>query len=362
MAESPEHAFLSATMLDLMVESAKCDLFVCRESERKRFDFSCNVTRDWTRAISGQTLWKHDRDGIDKDLRTLLTDDDSLATVYVARDSVAVRGRVDEILQDYRRTALASSLSKLRILWVPGDFDADDERSRGVVREALRREVYRDLLLKVVLGGLTAPDVKNLVKTNGYAAWVLAQIHSEVRLEDYTTAYGRYGIEPRQLTQELMRLELIGMVSRGRDSEFHIEVTEKGRAMAEIYLRINAYLRGWNDESEEFLYICKLLGAKFSSVVDGRCLPDYRLIRRILKTANGIGFDRVDNASLLVLAIDYAAGHERHLAAIADADWREWPHWYQTLLDIGDENVVRLAEREGARLYPISITRGAAVG
>ncbi|MGW1233265.1 hypothetical protein [Streptomyces californicus] len=268
MAESVEHAFLSDTALGVIKEASKSQLFGCKESGRKRFDFSCDLTRDWARVVSGQTLWRHDRDGIDKDLRTLLTDSETAAAVYVARDTVATRGRVEEVIRDYRNSPLRPSLSKLRIFWVPADFDADSDEGRKVVRGGLRHEIHRDLLLTVALGGLSSIDVREFSRSGrvGCSPWLLAQIAKDGHVGNYTHASKRYGMGVPALKEELLRLELTGMLSREVDDHGLIGVTEKGRAMLDICAHLHAYLSGSASGSDELLYICSLLGIDFSEI------------------------------------------------------------------------------------------------
>lgn len=68
LSESDEHAFLSGRTIDLLSDMSQAGLYGFKESDRKKFDFTCNLVRDWSRLISGQTLWKHS-EGIEKDLR-----------------------------------------------------------------------------------------------------------------------------------------------------------------------------------------------------------------------------------------------------------------------------------------------------
>ncbi|MEU0692093.1 hypothetical protein [Streptomyces uncialis] len=270
MAASVEHSFLSETALNIMEESAKSQLFSCKEAGRKRFDFACDLTRDWTRVVSGQTLWKHDRDGVDKDIRTLLADEDAAAVVYVARDSVSVRGRVEEVIRDYRNTPLRDSLSKLRIFWVPSDFDADDENARLIVREGLRRDISRDLLLRVALGDLTADQVRGFTSSGrmGFPLWLLAGIAKVGYVENFTNASKRWRIGVPIIKEELLRLTMTGLVSRDEPGPYRglIQVSDKGRAMLDICAHLHGFLSGASAENPELLYICKLLGVDFSSI------------------------------------------------------------------------------------------------
>ncbi|MEV0302092.1 hypothetical protein [Streptomyces prasinus] len=268
MPESVEHAFLTETALDVMQEASRSQLFACKESGRKRFDFSCDLSRDWVRAVSGQTLWRHDRDGIDKDLRTLLTDPEASAVVYVARDAVATRGRVEEVIRDYRNSPLRPNLPKLRIFWVPADFDADNEEGRKVVRGGLRHDMHRDLLLTVALGGLSKMDVREFARSGrmGCSPWLLAQIAKDGYVGNYTHASKRYGMGIPALKEELLRLQLTGMLSREENEHGLTAVTGKGRAMLDICSYLYVYLSGAAPESDEVLYICSLLGIDFSEI------------------------------------------------------------------------------------------------
>ncbi|GAA5162082.1 hypothetical protein GCM10023321_47140 [Pseudonocardia eucalypti] len=315
MAESAEHAFLSETAIRIMEESANAQLFSCLESGRKRFDFACNLTRDWTRAVSGQTLWKHDRDGIDKDLRTLLTDGEASAAVYVVRDSMKNRDRVDEIIRDYRNTSLRVSLSKLRIFRVPADFDADDERAREVVRDGLRRDIYQDLLLQVALGGITAQDVRNFASSGrvGSPVWILSRIDNDGYLDNYTNASKRYRMGIPALKEELLRLESAGMVSREENALGLIQVTEKGCAMLDICARLYEYLAGKVGGNKEFLYVCRLLGMDFSTLANGGQAVNfefYEANRKKLPFGHG-----ADNAALMLTCLYYSSQH-------GEIEWR----------------------------------------
>lgn len=71
MAESLEHEFLKNHFNLILQRFSNLKLYGFTETERKRFDLSCLLERDWTRPLVGQVLWRHSS-GIDKDLRTLL--------------------------------------------------------------------------------------------------------------------------------------------------------------------------------------------------------------------------------------------------------------------------------------------------
>ncbi|WP_040698692.1 hypothetical protein, partial [Nocardia vinacea] len=154
--------------------------------------------------------------------------DQEAAAVYIVRDSVATRARVDEVINDYRGTQLRDNLSKLRIFWVPRDFDADDDKSREVVHNSLKERISQDLLLRVVLGGLTARDVISFLSSGrmGCPIWVLLNVADDHQLDNYTSASKRYGVSVPILKDELVTIELAGMISREQTGL--LQVTDRG--------------------------------------------------------------------------------------------------------------------------------------
>jgi hypothetical protein len=176
VAESVEHQFLSQCVTGVLSELSRTNLYAYVEAERRKFDFACELTRDWSRPLVGQTLWNHTA-GVDKDLRTMLLDPDAQICAYVARDTVKARRLLSEVTKDFRSSGVPVALHRLRVLWVPPDFDADDEEQRKVVTELLRDSVTRDILMNVVLGNLTAEDVRFFVRISGIAGLHLALLH-----------------------------------------------------------------------------------------------------------------------------------------------------------------------------------------
>jgi hypothetical protein len=216
---------------------------------------------------------------------------------------------VDEIIRDYRNSPLRPSLAKLRIFWIPADFDADDEQAREVVRAGLRHDIYQDLLLRVALGGITSQDVRNFAISGrmGYPVWILNQISKDGYLDNYTSASKRYRIGIPSLKEEILGLELTGMVSREGNVHGLIQATEKGHAMLDISARLHGYLSGKTEEGEEFLYICKLLGIDFSTLTNGDQKADFAFYE-----ANRDNFPfghRADNTALMLACLFYSSQH-----------------------------------------------------
>jgi hypothetical protein len=136
MAEAPEHTFLSHKFLEILQAFSKLRLYGYTEADRKKFDFACVLQRDWERPLIGQTLWKH-TEGIAKDIRTMLAESNADIWAYVARDNVKNRAILHEVVQDFRQSKYRDQLFKLKVLWIPQDFDADSDAARETVENIL---------------------------------------------------------------------------------------------------------------------------------------------------------------------------------------------------------------------------------
>ncbi|MEU3848847.1 hypothetical protein [Streptomyces sp. NPDC029554] len=310
MAESAEHAYLSQTALTIMENASRSQLFGYTEGQRKRFDFSCDLKKDWSKVIAGQTLWKHGGDGIDKDLRTLLHEQDIAAAVYIARHESSNRARLAEVTQDYQNT-MPDSLSRLRVFWVPADFDADDEDSRTTIREHLKEEITKDLLLHVALGGLTAEDVIRFAASRRPS--LPLKILSHVKKHGYRShrhTAKALDVDLNALRVETERLFVIGLLTSASLQGGDYSVTDRGNAMLDICSRLRAYLNGGlgdRNENADFEYICKLLDIDYPSVP---------ITTRLLISEADID---IQNPTALLL---------QHIAQ-ADADGSvEWPDPY----------------------------------
>ncbi|MBD2022975.1 hypothetical protein, partial [Leptolyngbya sp. FACHB-711] len=113
MAESPEHEFLKNQANLVLNEFSSLKLYGFTETNRKTFDFSCLLNRDWSRPLVGQVLWKH-IEGLEKDIRTLLADTESEIKVYVASDTIKHHTTFEEVVSDYRRTGRFNDLFRLK--------------------------------------------------------------------------------------------------------------------------------------------------------------------------------------------------------------------------------------------------------
>ena len=90
--------------------------------------------RDLDRPLVAQVLCQHGH-GLEKDIRTLLFDSEALIKLYVIRDSARLRATLDDVLISYRGDSnTRQKLLGLKLVFVPPDFDADDEAQRFWLR------------------------------------------------------------------------------------------------------------------------------------------------------------------------------------------------------------------------------------
>ncbi|MFI2910063.1 hypothetical protein ACG2OD_17680 [Streptomyces sp. PDY-4] len=270
VAESVEHAFLSDSILAILEGASQSRLYAYKEADRKRFDFACDLATNWHRAISGQTLWKH-TEGIDKDIRMLLSEAESEVLIYVARTTMKNKAVLHEAISDYKRTGLASKLDRLRVFWVPEDFDADSEEHRTLVYSDLQASVSKDLLLSVVLGGITARDVASFATWSGAVGLSLAAL-AEVGnsgFQNYTSFGKKVGSSAGPVKERIIRLSLTGFIERTAEparSGSVYEVSPKGYALMDLCGRLSAERKKCGLVDPGLRYVCSLLGIEPENV------------------------------------------------------------------------------------------------
>lgn len=242
MAESAEHQFLSECVTGVLSQLSRTNLYAYVEAERRKFDFACELVRDWSRPLVGQTLWRHTA-GVDKDLRTMLLDPDAEICAYVARDTVKARRLLSEVMKDFRSSGAPVAPHRLRVFWVPQDFDADDETQRQLVTELLGESVGRDILMNVVFGNLSAEDVRFFVRTSGLAGLHLALLYviSTTREPSLGTPHWRtrdlatqLGVSPGAVRERLLRLLGCGFLAQFGGGATLTRTTLKGRVFLDL--------------------------------------------------------------------------------------------------------------------------------
>jgi hypothetical protein len=237
VAESAEHQFLSQCVTGVLSELSRTDLYAYVEAERRKFDFACELVRDWSRPLVGQTLWRHTA-GVDKDLRTMLLDPDAEICAYVARDTVKAHRLLSEVMKDFRSSGVPVAPHRLRVFWVPQDFDADDEAQRELVAGLLREGVSRDILMNVVFGNLTAEDVRFFVRTSGVAGLHLAVLYvvstpPEPYLQTKDLAV-QLGVSTGAIRERLLRLLGCGFLTQFGGGASWTNATLKGRVFLDL--------------------------------------------------------------------------------------------------------------------------------
>jgi hypothetical protein len=266
VSESPEHQFLSHCVTDTLNGLARSRLYAYTEAERRKFDFAGELLRDWSRPLVGQTLWSHTA-GVDKDLRSMLLDVDAEICVYVARDTVKSRRLLSEVMNDFRSSGTDVRTHRLRVFWVPPDFDADDEAQREFVHDLLGDAVSRDILMNIVFGNLQAEDVRFFVRTSGVPGLHFALLYAistsnepHLRTQDLAAqlSASRGAIRERQL-----RLLGCGFLSQFGGGATLTRATLKGRLFLDLCGEL--YRQVSNDRIlPEMLQILRLLDMRYA--------------------------------------------------------------------------------------------------
>ncbi|WP_432587365.1 HTH domain-containing protein [Streptomyces sp. HD1123-B1] len=264
MSESDQHKFLSSRVLELLEELSHTGLYGFKETERKKFDFTCDLVRDWSRLISGQTLWKHS-EGIDKDLRILLADEESKVTLYVARDTISNRRAVQEIISDTKKTPMRDRLSRLRTIWITQDFDADKEEHREVVSEVLRERLAKDLLISTLLGGASPRDVEAVGAQSGIPGLSLAIVESIatrgfVNMPDLAK---RLDVSATTVRNRVQLLAASGILDQPNPKASMYEASVKGKVVLDICRSLVMARKPGDGITPEMLYVLEILGVRY---------------------------------------------------------------------------------------------------
>src|SRR5882762_10248637 len=109
-----EHQCLAENIDNVLKQVSETSLLGILEADRKQFDYGCIIQRDFSRALVSQVLWKNP-EGIEKDLRSLIFDSTAKLKLYVFKDSVKTRAKINEITQSYKtQPGLSKLLCGLR--------------------------------------------------------------------------------------------------------------------------------------------------------------------------------------------------------------------------------------------------------
>ena len=258
MAESPEHEFLKTHFNDVLRDFSALKLYGFTETDRKRFDFSCLLERDWTRPLAGQVLWRH-TNGIGKDIQTLLTDAGSEIKVYLASDTVQHHSAFEETVSDFRRSGRFNDLFRLKAIWIPSDFDADKDKQRLVVGSIVKSKILEDILFNVVFGRITSGDIRLFLGASGIAGLNLVVLHN-IATEGFINIAGlhqRLGVSAGPIREKLLILSGAGFITKPI-GVLKYEVTPKGRVFLDILGRLVIEYHGESIGTELAYVLTKL--------------------------------------------------------------------------------------------------------
>lgn len=240
MTESAEHKFVKRCITDTLKKFSGTKLYQYEEADRKKFDIGCALTRDWSRPVVGQVLWRNTR-GIEKDLRTLLTDPNSEIKLYAISASAAHEHAVLEILADYRNSGKYPDLFKLKIIKIPPDLDLNRDLQTLSVRKIIEGQIIDDILLNVVFSNISLIDFDLLARADSGDGVYLAILHSVA-----TGKYPSMASLSRSLSlgvnciREFMKYLLgLGLLESISPFASTYVVSQKGRILLSILEQLN---------------------------------------------------------------------------------------------------------------------------
>lgn len=260
MSESPEHAFLTEKFVEILEDFSKLKLYGFQETQRKRFDFSCLLERDWKRPLVGQTLWRHFK-GMDKDIRLLITDRESEIKAYVARDTIRYRLLFEEIMNDFRKSGHDKELYKVKVFLIPPDFDADKEEQRAHILETMKSSIVQDILFNVVFGHITADDIAFFLDVSGIPGLNLVLLHEIASTRGFLNIADmskRIEVSAGPIREKLLVLTGSGFLQRVPVALLY-EVSPKGRLFIDLLGRLSQELEQ-QILSPELEYVLDKLG------------------------------------------------------------------------------------------------------
>jgi hypothetical protein len=269
----PEHQCIVSEFNRSLARHARTALLGMAETERSTFDYGCLLNRDLSRPLVAQVLWSNPP-GIEKDLRTLIFDDEATLKVYLVRDKPSYLRKIDYIVGDYRRDpTLAGKAAGLRTIPIKADFDADKEADRIWLAEYLDGRIRSDVLFSIVFGGLTAKDFRLFHEHNapfGVKVAILAVVsdHGIVRRPELKERinYGTTGT----IDKVLAKLTGIGLGTQLGNTTL-IMPTVKGRLLLDLIRRLYfewSQRTDWSGETALLLRALNVTKSEFPADLD----------------------------------------------------------------------------------------------
>jgi hypothetical protein len=281
--DSPEHQAIAEAIDQAVQLTAGSGLIGIFEAQRRTFDYACLTRRDLARPLVAQVHWKHE-EGLDKDIRTLLFDDQSLIRVLVIRDAVRTRATLDDILRSYRtHPELNRMLLGLKLFFIPAEFDADEENERDWLREHLRRAFTEDIAFAILFGGFTRGVFEVFMAHNGPFGLKYAILDEIVKngLTHTPTFKDRLGYTTSgPIREALTMLNATGLTQSWASSNCHFP-NIRGRFLLDFTRRILIDVKTGAGWSEHTRHIFEMLACP---------VPDFPIEQVTVKDCAGNSF------------------------------------------------------------------------
>lgn len=301
---SDEHFFLSNQVDHSLVKYASNRLFGVLEAERKTFDYACLLERDFSRPLICQTLWSH-HEGIEKDLRTLLHDRNAKIKLYIFKDTIRHRNKIDEIVRGYKENpSLEPLLAGLRLFPIPSDFDANSDDHRSWMESYIDKKILEDLLFSVVFGKITPHDFKVFLNAIGIEEKFALL---EISVADTSTINSKNDIaramkgKNDRASQSLNRLleifNALGIIQYiWEEGRFKLIATVKGRLLYDLFclLAYESQTKScWSSETREILIHLGCIDTSFMNIISERLYNRDRIeLTSLLSNLHGFIFNR----------------------------------------------------------------------
>ena len=285
----------------------------------------------------GQVLWRH-IDGVEKDIRTLLLDPESEIKIYLASDIISHHAAFEEVVTEFRQSGRFEDIFRLKPIWVPGDFDADNESGQKIVSEIIKSQIVEDILFNVVFGKITSNDIHFFLNTGGIPGLHLAILYN-IATEGFiniATLKKRLEVSSTPIREKLPLLAGAGLVETPINTLLY-EDTVKGRVFLEIISQLINELQS-PPLSSELSYILSRLGCSpvdllNNNIEDGiRSTNLYvRLVSTIQYTTAkwGIDFTAIDYSNKRVLKTPHKRFKAKNLILNCNTP-RQSSLWFQS--------------------------------
>src|SRR5215831_674808 len=347
MADSPEHQFIAEQLDNTLSRVSHTRLFGITEAQRRVFDYACILFRDFSRPLVSQVLWRHE-EGIDKDLRTLLHDEESVLKVYLIEDTVRARARLDEVLSSYRSHAATRKLLRgLRLIFLPAEFDADRPADRQWMATYLEQCVMQDLLFGVLFGRLNSFEFRIFLDHDGPVGLKYAMLHeiTENGLYRMRTFKDRIGYKTNGPIREVLTmLVATGLVRRIEQSNCCVP-TIKGRLLLDLTRLLMFEVNTFPQWSDETLVLLKHLGIHDMPRCQMPQSKDHNTIKNPVARNLLYAFACASHFGKDLLQLD---GHSDSLRFYSSYNWKK----FSEPVDIGPVNYARWLADEESLFFP----------